>query len=350
MFRKPPSKLEQLQDTVVHALDELRDAVADLPADRASKIAAEKLRAADQKRQQLGALAAERTETLRTRAGEAAHATAGVVSHGAHNIAQTAQHATHAAGGAISGAASTVAGAASSVAGAVTGAAGAIGSAAGAIGSAAGNVAHSATDRLHSLRGHATETANEQAENAHDAAQNAKAVAKAAAKAHAARAQNAKARARNSVELPAAIEVREEDSSSRWLWIVVGVLAGAAIMLLFAPGGRRRRALLTDKASDISRRAAGAIHERTAKGTDDADDITIADRVRTALGSAPATRDMERLNVDCADGLVTLRGPIADAALQSEIEAIVRSVKGVREVQLDLLLDESDNDSPTFVG
>lgn len=334
MFRKPPSKLEQLQDTVVHALDELRDAVADLPADRASKIAADKLKAADQKRRQLAALAAQRSETLRTRAGEAAHATAGVVSHGAHNIAQTAQNATHAAGGAISGAASTVAGAASSVAGAVTGAASTIGS-------VAGNVAHSAGDRWHSLRGHGQETAHETTDAAHDAAQSAIAAAKARA---------AKAFARNSVELPAPVEIREEESSSRWLWIAVGVLAGAAIMLLFAPGGRRRRALISDKAGDISRRAAGAIHERTAKGTDDADDITIADRVRTALGSAPATRDMERLNVDCADGLVTLRGPIADAALQSEIEAIVRSVKGVREVKLDLLLDESESDSPTFVG
>lgn len=330
MFRKPPSKLEQLQDTVVHALDELRDAIADLPADRASKAAAEKLKAAEQARHHLAAAAAQRAEALKHRAGDAAQATASLASHGAHSALQTAHNVSHAAGGAISGAAS-------SVAGAVSGAAGTIG---GTIGSAAGNVAHSASDRWHSLRGHAADAGENVSDVAHESA--------AGASRNTARVVKF---ARSSVTLPSPVEIEEENSSSRWLWIGVGILAGAALLLLFAPGaGRRNRALLADKAGNLSRRAAGAIHERTANGPDDADDITIADRVRTELGSAPATRDMERFNVDCVDGLVTLRGPISDAALQSEIEKIVRAVRGVRDVKLDLLTDESEGDAPTFVG
>ncbi|HEX8551681.1 MAG TPA: BON domain-containing protein [Abditibacteriaceae bacterium] len=362
MFRKPPSKLEQLQDSVVHALDNLRDAVADLPADRVAHSTNDKLKAVAQTQRQLGETVSEKTEVLRARAGDATHTAAAVAARGAQTVAHTAQNAT----GALSGAATTVAGA-------VTGAVGGIGG-------AASNIAHSVGERLHLIHQepskaeiaaqHAHNVREAAAQHAHEwseAAQNAAASVAAIAAERAARAKNIVVRRK--VEVPAPVEVQYEETSSRWIWISVGILAGAALALLLAPTtGRRSRALISDKLSDakkgagalggaaagkigdIKRRTEGAIHNRFPGGEDDADDNTIADRVRTTLGEAPATRNLERLNVDCVDGLVTLRGPLADAALQAEIEAVVRGVKGVREVKLDLLTDESENDAPTFVG
>jgi len=161
-----------------------------------------------------------------------------------------------------------------------------------------------------------------------------------------------------------------EDRGSKILWFALGLLAGAMLGLLLAPtSGRRSRALLKDKAAkggqkaaglggtatgtvaDLGRRAKGAAHELTSRiGSDDADDTVIADRVRTALGHSSATHGLERLNVTCVDGVVTLHGPIVDEALQATIEGVVRGVKGVREVQSALLLEDAPEDSATFVG
>jgi gas vesicle protein len=124
-------------------------------------------------------------------------------------------------------------------------------------------------------------------------------------------------------------EVQIADSTSKWLWIAIGVLAGVLLGILLAPTtGRRSRALIKDKvnkagheaadlghnakakATDIANRAAGKIHEIKAGAEEDlADDRTVADRVRTAIGESPITRNMERLNIDCVNGIVTVRGP-----------------------------------------
>lgn len=351
MFRKPPSKLEQLQDAVVHALDNLSAAVADLPADRVAHSTQDKFKTVAQTQRHLGEAVSEKTGALRAKAGDATHTAAAVAARGAQSVAHTAQSAT----GAITGAASTVADA-------VTGAVGGIGG-------VASNVVHSVGERLHLIH-HEPTKVEIAAQHAHDwseAAQNAAASVAAIAANRAARAKDIVVRRK--VEVPAPIQIHTEETSSRWLWIGVGILAGAALALLLAPSsGRRSRALISDKLGDakkgagalggaavgkigdIKRRTEGAIHNRFPGGEDDADDNTIADRVRTTLGEAPATRNLDRLNVDCADGLVTLRGPLADAELQAEIEAVVRAVKGVKEVKLDLLTDESESDAPTFVG
>ena len=157
---------------------------------------------------------------------------------------------------------------------------------------------------------------------------------------------------------------------SRFLWLAFGILSGVVLALLLAPNsGRRSRAALRDKIgkagrgakslgknaarkkADLGNRLEGKLHERAArKADDDADDITIADRVRTALGENEATRNLERINVDCVDGLVTLRGPIVDNELQAQIETLVRNVKGVRDVRSDLLISDAPEDEQTFVG
>lgn len=163
---------------------------------------------------------------------------------------------------------------------------------------------------------------------------------------------------------------KTDEHDSRLLWLAAGVVAGAILMLLLAPtSGRRSRAALRDKAAkaargaktlgqnakskthDLENRAKGKIIERAARhAEDDADDSIIADRVRTALGENEITRNLQRLNVDVADGLVTLRGPIVETELEAQIEAVVRNVKGVRDVRSDLLIADAPEDEQTFVG
>jgi hypothetical protein len=165
-------------------------------------------------------------------------------------------------------------------------------------------------------------------------------------------------------------QVQIEDATSKWLWIALGALAGASLMLFLAPSnGRRSRALVKDKlksaggnaaklrqeaarrAADLRNRAEGKLHEaRSSNDEDFADDNTIADRVRTALGENELTRNLERLNVDCVDGIVTLRGPMVDEELKAQIETLVGGVKGVREVRSHLLLSDTPEDKETFVG
>lgn len=394
MFRKPPSKLELLQDAAVNALDSLRDAVADLPADQVAKTLAQRtegarrVAAAAQKNAAhaaagAGQTAAQNLEAARERA-------AGVASSAAANTSGAAQHAGEAvahAAQALSDALSGVMGTAGDVlGGAVHGVGDRWQALRGRAGDAAEHAGESAADfhehvhdnasRLFRLGGqraaeagtHAQETAHDWSGLARDAAS---AAASLAASKAARAADAARSVSRRSITLPAPIEIEEkESSSSHWLWFLVGILAGGAIMLLLAPAsGRRNRAVVSDKlrqakrgaqslggaaaeqVHDLKNRAGGMLHERMASGEiDDADDLTIADRVRTALGEAPATRHMERLNVDVFQGLATLRGPVADAALQAEIETIVRAVKGVTDVKLDLLVEESSEDTPTFVG
>jgi hyperosmotically inducible periplasmic protein len=163
---------------------------------------------------------------------------------------------------------------------------------------------------------------------------------------------------------------KESDLSTKLLWLGLGVFAGALIALLLAPNsGRRNRALIKDKltkashdaselghnaahkATDLSRRAAGVAHDlkdRVHPTPDDADDATIEARVRSELGSHPAARDLERLNVEVVDGIVTLRGPLVEEATRAALEAAVRAVKGVRDVKSNLLVAADDDQA--FVG
>ena len=169
-------------------------------------------------------------------------------------------------------------------------------------------------------------------------------------------------------------EVVINDGNDKWIWLGVGILIGAIIGILAAPSsGRRNRALLRDKiakganqasglgeaasrkAHDLSNRAEGVAHKVAEKvnakingDSDDADDVTIADRVRTAFGRLDAAQGLERINIESSDGVVTLRGPIMSEATQVALVAAAQKVAGVREVISDLLVD--DETEETFVG
>lgn len=163
------------------------------------------------------------------------------------------------------------------------------------------------------------------------------------------------------------------DSSQKWLYLGAGILAGVVIGIMLAPSsGRRSRALLRDKvnkgahmagdlgdaasrkARDLGNRAEGVAHTVTKRlhgrgeTSDRADDNTIADRVRSVMGHLSETHDLERINIDCYQGVITLRGPVVDSLTEHALLSAVVKVPGVREVVSDLLVDHEDDE--TFLG
>jgi BON domain len=141
--------------------------------------------------------------------------------------------------------------------------------------------------------------------------------------------------------------------------IGAGSAAGAGLMYLFDPtAGRRRRALLRDRLAatgrrgvrrlgklwrrtgaevyGLSRRAAHPhLRERPAPS-----DAALADRVRSI-----AFRDRDvpdgRINVNVEDGVVVLRGQLDRPEQIREVEAAVRRIEGVHEVESHLHLPQS---------
>ncbi len=168
-------------------------------------------------------------------------------------------------------------------------------------------------------------------------------------------------------------EIKIAESGSKWAWILIGLAIGAVLAILFAPTtGRRSRAAIkdrlgkvsegaidaatatSDKVVDIAQRVEGLAHKAEAKlsadsgvaddsgaaGGENDDDSTIADRVRSVLGHHEVAKTLDRLNIDCADGVVTLRGPMLDDETQRSIVAAVSEVPGVKAVVSDFLVDE----------
>jgi gas vesicle protein len=130
--------------------------------------------------------------------------------------------------------------------------------------------------------------------------------------------------------------------------VLFGAAIGAALAYLFDPErGRGRRAKLRDEGmAEVRRRAdelagraryaadrtRGRIAERVSMPETPVDDQTLVDRIRSeALGDKriPAGE----VKVDVADGVATLRGELAEAALIDEVIARVRVVPGVEDVR-----------------
>ncbi len=138
---------------------------------------------------------------------------------------------------------------------------------------------------------------------------------------------------------------------------LVGV--GAGLMYLFDPRlGRRRRALLRDKAAKalhlttrrmperIEHRArymAGRLHgiEHEAvhqvesllhPSGPEADNVTLAQRVRSEI-FAPADIPDGAINVDAYEGIVTLRGQLPTREMIDRVVRMAQRVEGVRDVR-----------------
>src|SRR5258705_1204540 len=121
-----------------------------------------------------------------------------------------------------------------------------------------------------------------------------------------------------------------------------GLVVGLGVMYLLDPErGRTRRALLRDQAvrathaiQDFLGKSRDLSHRGVAKAAsrlrpDDADDETLAERVRAKLGRYVS--HPHAVEVEAQDGCVLLRGPILGREIEELVDAI-SSVRGVREV------------------
>ena len=151
-------------------------------------------------------------------------------------------------------------------------------------------------------------------------------------------------------------EDQNDHDSSKFLWLLIGLGAGALLGLFLAPSsGRRSRARVRDQfnknrnniarattthTADLSNKAKGLSHKIqqtiTHSGQDEAPtDEILADRVRTALGQNPETK-VPHLNIECCEGVVTLYGPTVDVTLEAALINAVQGVPGVVDVQSKL--------------
>ncbi len=147
--------------------------------------------------------------------------------------------------------------------------------------------------------------------------------------------------------------------------LVTGALAGAGAMYFLDPErGRRRRALVRDEidhlrrqfedeldagSRDAANRARGVVATiaRLLTPADDADDRTVADRVRSTLGRL--TSHPRAIEVAVTDGRVRLAGPIL-AVEADAVRAAVVGVRGVTSFDDALVLHETAAGVPQLQG
>lgn len=304
-----------------------------------------------------------RLELLKEAVGSHAHdvleSAHGVLNHASEAVHERLEHAPERIGDLKGSAEETLGEAFSRVQGAVS-----------TLGSTLGTTAGAVRKGVRNKTSHATDEASQRLEDARHQLDDARhQLEKRLAKTHR-RAQDEKEKIVRA-HVP---EVVINDGGDKWIWLGVGILVGAIIGILMAPSsGRRNRALIRDKiakgahqagglgeaasrkAHDLSNRVEGVAHKVADKintkvngDSDDADDVTIADRVRTAFGRLDAAQGLERINIDSVDGLVTLRGPIVSEATAVALIAAAAQVAGVREVVSDLIVE--DESEETFVG
>jgi hypothetical protein len=134
--------------------------------------------------------------------------------------------------------------------------------------------------------------------------------------------------------------------------VCIGALMGGVAQYFLDPErGRTRRKQFADQAlaattrpvkqlrRTISRkqeylrgRARGTLHEVTASPEPPADDVALADRVRSeVLGDARYRA--YTINLDAVDGVVSLRGQVRQPDEIKELVAAVEKVPGVRRVE-----------------
>jgi osmotically-inducible protein OsmY len=135
---------------------------------------------------------------------------------------------------------------------------------------------------------------------------------------------------------------------ARFVRTISLVAAGGVIAALADPvsGARRRAAIrqrglstgrhslqrLSRQARYTSGKLQGVVAERRHRNGEVPDDRTLVDKVRSeAFRGLPVTP--HEVNVGAVDGIVTIRGPIADGALREEVERRVTAVSGVRGVE-----------------
>jgi osmotically-inducible protein OsmY len=140
--------------------------------------------------------------------------------------------------------------------------------------------------------------------------------------------------------------VRRDPPTRRARLLLVGTAIGIVWGRLFDPiSGRRRRAMLRDRTRAFFRRgrrkagrlaayargfAKHAAHLR--EEPKDYDDATLADKIKSEI-FRPSNVPKGQINVNVQNGLVQLRGEVPQTGLIEELEAQVRRIHGVRDVE-----------------
>src|SRR4051812_48915393 len=145
---------------------------------------------------------------------------------------------------------------------------------------------------------------------------------------------------------------------------MLGAGIGAGLMFLLDPArGARRRALVRDKlvrathksgdaydatSRDLGNRLRGAAAGVRARARQDgADDRTVEERVRAALGRISS--HPRAIHVSAVNGSITLSGDVL-ASERSAINGAVRSVRGVEEVNDRLTAHAKGDGTPALQG
>jgi hyperosmotically inducible periplasmic protein len=71
---------------------------------------------------------------------------------------------------------------------------------------------------------------------------------------------------------------------------------------------------------------------------------TLTGKVKTALASDAGLRTMTNINVDSADGVVTLKGKVDTAEAKKKAEQIAKQVDGVKRVKNELRVEAAKKD------
>ena len=146
--------------------------------------------------------------------------------------------------------------------------------------------------------------------------------------------------------------------------MLIGIGIGAALVFIADPrSGRRRRALARDQfvrasrktldaldatARDIANRTTGIVAATRGRlGEEGVDDRRLIERVRAKLGRACS--HPHAIDVEVAEGTVTLRGPILANEVDSLL-ATVQAVRGVRSVTNELEAHDSPEGIPALQG
>jgi hypothetical protein len=146
--------------------------------------------------------------------------------------------------------------------------------------------------------------------------------------------------------------------------LLIGTGVGMAVAFMFDPSrGRRRRALATDRirrarrktrdaldatARDIANRTVGIVAATRGRlANDGVDDGILVDRVRAKLGRVCS--HPRAIEVEAAQGVVTLRGPVLTPELNDVLGAAAR-VRGVGSVRNELEPHDSADSVPSLQG
>lgn len=104
---------------------------------------------------------------------------------------------------------------------------------------------------------------------------------------------------------------------------------------------------LMGAAKDVGAKAGGAVAAAKSDETVPENDQALAEKVKSeVLGDPDVPKD--KINIDVSDGIVALRGEVESREVMQSVDAKVRAVTGVREVQnlLHLPGEQPPNLSP----